>query len=174
MTDILESVLGTSGATFIKTTDWLVTELDRTRYSYMNAKAYKDLMIEDRSEGMKIYWTEILYRAHFASATSLVRSRRWVDGILTGYEESNFLVNPIEAAVRVSVTSEDVVATTAVVVVDVVVITVDVLVVIAAIVESVIVVVVGITMAVVALVDVFVVIIPAVVAPLTVICVTCC
>jgi hypothetical protein len=41
---------------------------------------------------MRIYWLEILYRAHFASSTSLLRSERWLDGIITAARHKNYLL----------------------------------------------------------------------------------
>jgi hypothetical protein len=46
-------------------------------------------MLKDIAAGMRIYYLEILYRAHFAAATSLLRSHRWVSGILSSAQQGN-------------------------------------------------------------------------------------
>lgn len=46
----------------------------------------------------QIYWREILYRAHFASVTSLSRSLAWISGLTSSVSQNQFL--PFAASAR--------------------------------------------------------------------------
>ncbi len=51
-----------------------------------------DLIRQDLSEGMRIYWIETLQRAHLAAVTAILRSRRWISGVQDAAVENNLLV----------------------------------------------------------------------------------
>ena len=53
---------------------------------------YRELLLRDVSEGMRVYWAETLQRSHLAAVTSILRSRRWISGIVHAAAENNFLV----------------------------------------------------------------------------------
>ena len=58
----------------------------------MDHEEYQDLMLRDLSEGMRVYWSETLQRAHLAAVTSMLRSRRWLSGMVHATTENNLLV----------------------------------------------------------------------------------
>ncbi len=68
--------------------------LDRleTQYTFSEAEEYRDISLQDLSEGMRIYWTETLQRAHLAAVTAILRSRRWLSGVQHAKAENNLLV----------------------------------------------------------------------------------
>jgi hypothetical protein len=41
---------------------------------------------------MAVYWREILYRAHWAASTSLIRTHRWLSGLLDAFATENLIV----------------------------------------------------------------------------------
>jgi hypothetical protein len=60
------------------------------RYEFMSAERFGAIAKEDWLEGQRIYWLEMLYRAHFAASTSLIRTARWIDGMLAFSNDPNF------------------------------------------------------------------------------------
>jgi len=58
----------------------------------MENEVYENVLRKDHLEGLRIYWSELLFRAHFAASTSIIRSRRWIEGSIAGYTELNFLI----------------------------------------------------------------------------------
>ncbi len=49
-----------------------------TRYSFMEIDEYESLLQQNVSEGMRVYWSETLDRAHIAAVTAILRSRHWL------------------------------------------------------------------------------------------------
>ena len=92
MSSVEERILGLTGERYLKSTDWLVSELDNHQYSIIDNEVFSNIMKTDHLEGMRIYWSELLYRAHIAASTSIVRSRRWIEGVIAGYAGPNFLI----------------------------------------------------------------------------------
>jgi hypothetical protein len=80
------------GGIYLQATGSIVSDFKYAKYKFISTEEYKCIMKTDFREGMRIYWSEILYRAHIAAATSIIRSRRWLDGLLREDEASNFLV----------------------------------------------------------------------------------
>ena len=58
----------------------------------MDDEEYEDLLERDLGEAMRVYWTETLGRAHLASATAILRSRRWLSGVEQASAENNLLL----------------------------------------------------------------------------------
>jgi hypothetical protein len=56
----------------------------------MSAERFGAIAKADWLEGQRIYWLEMLYRAHFAASTSLIRTARWIDGMLAFSNDPNF------------------------------------------------------------------------------------
>ena len=69
----------------------VVAQLGNARYSFMPEHEFKELLISNPKEGNRIYVTEILYRAHFAAATALLRCQRWVQGVVAARQLPNLL-----------------------------------------------------------------------------------
>lgn len=92
MSSVDQRLLGSTGASFLKNTDWLVYELDGHQYSFVDNEVYMSVLKSDHLEAMRIYWSELLYRAHLAASTSIIRSRRWIAGAIVGFTQLNFLI----------------------------------------------------------------------------------
>lgn len=88
-----EKLYGADAARFLAVVRPVVTELSRTasRYSFMNPTTFTQLCERDFKQGMKVYWEEMLARAHLAGATSMIRSYRWCEGMTSAYESNLFL-----------------------------------------------------------------------------------
>lgn len=72
--------------------DELGLERQHVRYSFVDQEDFLARFPIDPSEGMRVYWTEMLQRAHLAAVTSILRSRRWLKGVQRAETDSNFLV----------------------------------------------------------------------------------
>lgn len=83
-------ILGDPAASHFPILVQILDNLGQHEYHFMSSDKYALLIRDDWCEAMRIYWLEILYRAHFAASTSLIRTARWVDAIITHAEEPNF------------------------------------------------------------------------------------
>ena len=88
----MESVLNRDGVRFVEMIDDLGLERLDTRYTFSGEEEYKELLRHNVNEGMRVYWTETLQRVHLAAATAILRSRRWLSGVVHAAAENNFLV----------------------------------------------------------------------------------
>jgi hypothetical protein len=77
---------------YLRNIDDLVKQFEGFRYSFTDNVVFKGILETNQTDAMRIYWREILIRAHLAASTSILRSRRWVDGILAAVESKNLLV----------------------------------------------------------------------------------
>lgn len=59
----------------------LANSLPGPEYGMMGGAAYRALMQRDRARAMSVYWRELLQRGHFAAASGILRSSRWLRGI---------------------------------------------------------------------------------------------
>lgn len=68
-------------------------EFDRSKYVYkiLDNDDYATANGGDASEVQKIYWEEIMQRAHWAALSSLLRNLKWVSGINSAISENNML-----------------------------------------------------------------------------------
>ena len=88
----MESILNRRAMQFVRMVDDLALKRLKTRYSFMDADEYADLLRRDVSEGMRVYWSETLERAHLASVTAILRSRHWLSAVLSAQSDRNALV----------------------------------------------------------------------------------
>ena len=63
----------------------------RKRYIFLDLVEYSQLMETDPSRAEQICWSELLMRCHLAGATAILRSRRWIDGLLSAGAANNLL-----------------------------------------------------------------------------------
>ena len=87
----MESVLNRPAMQFIQMVDGLRLKRLTTRYSFMAMDEYEGLLHRDVSEGMRVYWSETLARAHIAAVTAILRSRHWLSAVLSAVSEGNAL-----------------------------------------------------------------------------------
>ncbi|WP_224367626.1 hypothetical protein [Hyalangium versicolor] len=88
-----EKLFGADGVQLLDAARVLVDDFEQhpIRYSYMDPQAFEQLSWKDSSAGQKIYWEEMLRRAHFAAAASVIRAYRWCGGMMMGYSQGLFL-----------------------------------------------------------------------------------
>lgn len=75
----------------------VVNKIEHKKYQYTTIETFGSKFIEGLNKGdirevEKIYWQEILLRVHFASVTSLIRTKKWLEGVVLGIESKNLLV----------------------------------------------------------------------------------
>lgn len=80
----------------------LVTEILENKkfiiYHFMSSEEFQKITEDDPSEGNSQYMKEILYRAHFASISSLARNIEWLKGMKVAYENGLYL--PFASSMR--------------------------------------------------------------------------
>ena len=57
----------------------LHSELRNFTYRVLDVEAFEVLLRHDSRRGQRIYWLELLYRAHLAAATTMLRQDRWLN-----------------------------------------------------------------------------------------------
>lgn len=82
-------LFGEDAASWLAPLRTVVPALKGYRYTFMPLAEYQALVLRDMQEGMEVYWRELLYRSHFAAATSLLRMERWLSGAIQAYESEN-------------------------------------------------------------------------------------
>lgn len=78
-------------ATYVSKVEKLVPEFQGRQYSFMEDAAYQALATSQPSQGMRIYWREILFRAHLAASTAIIRSLRWLSALIEFSARANAL-----------------------------------------------------------------------------------
>lgn len=87
----MDSFLSQRATQLVTMVDDLGLEDSKTRYFFMDEDEYEKLLPREVGEAMQIYWVEILERAHIASVTATLRSRRWLSGVNLAYTDRNVL-----------------------------------------------------------------------------------
>lgn len=87
----MDSVLRQQATPFVQMVDRLALKGLATRYSFMDVGEYTELLSSDVSEGMCVYWSETLERAHIGAVTAIMRSRSWLLAALSASEDKNAL-----------------------------------------------------------------------------------
>ena len=90
MAQVPETILGESGTSHIPVLVEVLENIGDHDYKFMASNDFDVLLHENWREAQQIYWLEILYRAHFAASTSLIRTSRWIDVMLALTEEPNY------------------------------------------------------------------------------------
>jgi hypothetical protein len=90
MNNTLE-LLGSNVKNYYETINEIVKNLSGSKYFLMNNSDFTKIAENDLSNGMKIYWSEMLYRAHMTSTISIIRNYRWFSGILQASDNQNIM-----------------------------------------------------------------------------------
>ncbi|MCB1605373.1 MAG: hypothetical protein KDI71_00140 [Xanthomonadales bacterium] len=71
--DSLGNVFGSEGVKLLQCARLVIEDLEAspTSYLFMPPHQFGELMRRDWKGGMKVYWLELLYRAHFAAIASV-------------------------------------------------------------------------------------------------------
>src|SRR5437764_28633 len=70
----------------------LLPHLEGYRYTFLDPAEYNALLGRDTAAAMAVYWREMLHRAHWAASTSLIRTHRWLAGLLDAFDAENLIV----------------------------------------------------------------------------------
>jgi len=85
----MRSILGEAGEVCGSIIENALDELDSTEYVFSEHSSFEKLPPQERRQQ---YWIEILYRAHWAAASNLLRHKRWADACLLMYRpKPNYL-----------------------------------------------------------------------------------
>ena len=90
--DLAGAVFGEFVSSYMTILDSADESIRRTKYSFMPPDDFLKLFEVNIQAAMSTYWYEILCRAHLASVTTLLRIRRWLDGVLMAVERDNYFV----------------------------------------------------------------------------------
>ena len=85
------SALDPDAYLFIELIDQLGITTWSTRYEFYPDDEYGTLLYDAPNRAMQIYWSEILARAHLASATAILRSRQWIEAMRVSVMAPNLL-----------------------------------------------------------------------------------
>jgi hypothetical protein len=87
-----KELFGQAGSTFYEIVSTLAPRVPGTEYRFMEPEKFRQLLKQSPGEGIRVYWLEMLYRAHWAAASNILRHKRWHDACLKLYmNEPNFL-----------------------------------------------------------------------------------
>jgi hypothetical protein len=86
------SLFGTSGDLFAPVLDRIAEDVIGAEYRFMDVEQFARLLAADQPESARVYWSEMLFRAHWAASSNILRHRRWFQGCIRLCEEQpNFL-----------------------------------------------------------------------------------
>ena len=88
---MIEPIIGRKTAEYVNMIDTLSLENLNTRYTFMGFDQFKKLMFKDQAQGMRVYWYEMLARAHCCSVIAILRTRRWLSSMESSASEKNAL-----------------------------------------------------------------------------------
>ena len=89
--EVIKKLFGINGTTFIPIIKEITSNLKQYEYEFLDEKEFNKLLQINQPKAMKIYWKEIIMRAHFSAITTLLRSQKWLDGSIISYESNNYL-----------------------------------------------------------------------------------
>lgn len=84
-------VLGNEGAQYLPLLQQISAEVDGREYVFMPIGDYHALLESNVAEGMRVYWTEMLYRAHWSASATVLRTVRWLEAFLAAANLPNML-----------------------------------------------------------------------------------
>jgi len=86
---IVKEVFGNAGEVFQPLVDSITSEIIGSKYLFLDIEKFEQLPPEEMN---RVYWTELLYRAHWAASSNLLRHKRWVNACLALYHPTpNYL-----------------------------------------------------------------------------------
>src|SRR5687768_12633680 len=87
----IASVFGAEGEELVDLARKIELAMGRVDYDFMPADQWEKTYRRDARQGVQIYWRELLLRCHWVSLGSIIRHRRWVEGLVAGARERNLL-----------------------------------------------------------------------------------
>ncbi len=90
--EIIEKIFGESGKVFLPIISEIEVQNTEFKYEFLYEEAYSNLISENINNGLQVYWKEILEYSHIASFNSIIRHKKWIDGMILSYETENFIL----------------------------------------------------------------------------------
>ena len=90
--DTIEKIFGESGKVFFPIIESIEKENKEFKYEFLYDNYYSKLLETDVNKGMQIYWKELLEYSHIASFNSVVRHKKWLDGMVLAYNTENYIL----------------------------------------------------------------------------------
>jgi len=89
----MEELFGKSSAYYFDIIKMITDDIDILNFEYffVDNDSYKKVSIQHINVGMKIYWFEILERAHLCGVTAILRQNSWIKGIINSINDPNFI-----------------------------------------------------------------------------------
>jgi hypothetical protein len=88
----LHSLFGQVGIVFQPLIESVASKLPGIKYQFMEPEEFRGILHSSLQEGNRIYWTEMLYRAHWAASANILRHKRWHAACLSlSAQPANFL-----------------------------------------------------------------------------------
>lgn len=89
-TELARVIFGDSGHYYLPILDGFRGSFNNT-YTFLDRELYTELLFQKPVEASRVYWKEMLYRAHLAASVSLLRHLDWVEGALIAVQHRNLL-----------------------------------------------------------------------------------
>jgi hypothetical protein len=89
-TAALDTFIGsTASRAFFPLVDRLIERTAKAHYVFQDIELFATLLLENPAERTRVYWREMLSRAHLAAAISLRRNKAWLDGAASAAHNHN-------------------------------------------------------------------------------------
>jgi hypothetical protein len=89
---VVGEVFGNTGTVFHEVIGSLALTASGTTYDFMELEAFRRLAEKTPGQAARVYWTEMLGRAHWAAMSNVLRHKRWQDACIRLFApEPNYL-----------------------------------------------------------------------------------
>jgi hypothetical protein len=75
---------------YIPIFDLISESTESIQYKFISDTDFAAILERDKSEGMYIYWQEIIFRAHLAGLTSILRHKHWMNAMIQSVSYENY------------------------------------------------------------------------------------
>ena len=87
----LIKLFGRDHALLCLSLELLIEDEKKQSYFFMNKSEYERISLNNLKYGNQIFWIELLSRVRFSSLVNLIRSKKWIDGIVLSLMNNNLL-----------------------------------------------------------------------------------
>ncbi|WP_280157470.1 hypothetical protein P5616_010610 [Priestia aryabhattai] len=92
MSSEIRQVFGSDGEKFFTILNSICDVMKGVKYGFADPNSLEEVLKEDVVSGQQLLWFDVLQHSHFISCASLLRTKRWMDGIRYGAAEGNYIV----------------------------------------------------------------------------------
>ncbi len=87
----LSELFGSHGELIARVLPTVIGEVRNAKYEIMDEASFEQLCKSNLAAAQRVYWTELLQRAHWAAASNLMRHERWLDACVREHRAPNYL-----------------------------------------------------------------------------------